>query len=104
MNSRATLIEIVKQWAFWQGAADDTPERVADAYRAEVLREARDAVRERICEPVPGEAYPGELAMLRGLVRALRPAARDGDLPEVQRLLIANVRDEQGARENGARR
>ena len=58
-----------------------------DAYRAEVL--ATD-----------GQAYDGELAMLRGLVRTLRVVVRpdDPDVAEVQRLLIEHARDETAAR------
>lgn len=73
---------------------------------ASTERAAEELVNTHMVEVLPhlGEQYPGELAMLRGVIRALRTAARNGDLAEVQRLLIANLRDEQGARENGARR
>jgi hypothetical protein len=63
----------------------DRAEQLVDAHRAEVL--AAD-----------GQAYDGELAMLRGLVRVLRVVARQDDLAEVQRLLIEHVRDETAAR------
>jgi hypothetical protein len=58
-----------------------------DAYRAEVL-------------VTDGQAYDGELAMLRGLVRTLRVVVRpdDPDVAEVQRLLIEHARDETAAR------
>ncbi|NUT07576.1 MAG: hypothetical protein HOV76_29310, partial [Hamadaea sp.] len=46
-----------------------------------------------------GENYPGELEMFRGLVRVLRIAARNEDMPEVQRLLWDHARDEAAAYE-----
>lgn len=55
-----------------------------DAHRAEVL--AAD-----------GQAYDGELAMLRGLVGTLRVVAEHGDLTEVRRLLDEHKSDEQDA-------
>ncbi|MGW5123217.1 hypothetical protein ACWEQ7_03975 [Streptomyces sp. NPDC004069] len=59
-----------------------------DAYAAEVLAEA-DTV----------EAYDGELAMLRGLARCLRLAARSGDGAEVARLLCDHATYDATARE-----
>ncbi|MFI2632577.1 hypothetical protein ACH5A2_19595 [Streptomyces collinus] len=46
-----------------------------------------------------GENYPGELEMLRGLVRTLRAAARWGCIAEVQKLLWEHARDEAAAYE-----
>ncbi|MEU6649467.1 hypothetical protein ABZ904_08470 [Streptomyces sp. NPDC046900] len=43
------------------------------------------------------ENYPGELAMLRGLVNVLRVVAPFRDMAEVQRLLDEHARDEQDA-------
>ncbi|MFE3169290.1 hypothetical protein [Streptomyces sp. NPDC059224] len=61
--------------------------QLIDAYRAEVL--AAD-----------GQAYDGELAMLRTLVRTLRTVVRDDDqLPEVRRLLWLHASDDAAARE-----
>jgi hypothetical protein len=59
-----------------------------DEHRAEVL--AAD-----------GQAYDGELAMLRGLVRTLRVVARpdDADMGEVRRLLHHHATDDAAARE-----
>ncbi|MFF7553625.1 hypothetical protein ACFZA9_12145 [Streptomyces olivaceus] len=64
-----------------------------DAHRAEVL--AAD-----------GQAYDGELAMLRGLVRTLRVVVRpdDADVAEVRRLLHEHAADERDARQGGAGR
>ncbi|AQS70888.1 hypothetical protein B1H29_31915 [Streptomyces pactum] len=47
------------------------------------------------------EAYDGELAMLRGLVRTLRVVVRpdDADVNEVRRLLHQHVADETAARQ-----
>jgi predicted DCC family thiol-disulfide oxidoreductase YuxK len=59
-----------------------------DAYRAEVLAE-------------DGQAYDGELAMLRGLVRTLRAVVRDDREEvaqrEVRRLLYEHAADERAA-------
>jgi hypothetical protein len=43
------------------------------------------------------EAYPGELAMLRGLIGVLRVTATHGGMDEVRRLLAEHVTDEQAA-------
>jgi hypothetical protein len=61
-----------------------------DAFRAEVL--AAD-----------GQAYDGELAMYRELVRTLRAVARpdDADMNEVRRLLHHHAADDAAAREQG---
>jgi hypothetical protein len=45
------------------------------------------------------ENYPGELEMLRGLVRTLRTAARWGCIAEVQKLLWEHASDEAAAYE-----
>ncbi|MFF7829773.1 hypothetical protein ACFZCM_31610 [Streptomyces rochei] len=47
------------------------------------------------------EAYDGELAMLRGLVRTLRVVVRpdDADMGEVRRLLWQHTADENAARQ-----
>lgn len=45
----------------------------------------------------PQENYPGELAMLRGLLGVLRAVAQHGDMAEVQRLLSEHAADEQAA-------
>jgi hypothetical protein len=47
-----------------------------------------------------GEAYDGELAMLRGLVRTLRATARYGTVREVQQLLAEHAADDAAARLN----
>lgn len=65
----------------------ETTKHLLDAYRAEVL--ATD-----------GQAYDGELAMLRGLVRTLRAAVRPNgaDMAEVRRLLWEHQQDANAAR------
>ena len=50
-----------------------------------------------------GQAYDGELAMLRGLVATLHAVAEHGDLPDVRKLLAEHKRDEQDAREEAPR-
>lgn len=66
--------------------SDTLADSLLDAYRVEVL--AAD-----------GQAYDGELAMLRGLVRTLRAVARYGtDMGEVQRLLTEHANDDAEAR------
>lgn len=61
---------------------------VMDAHRAEVLAEAA----------VPGEAYPGELAMLHGLIATLTAVAEHGDLTQVRKLLEEHQADTAAAR------
>ncbi|MFD5002168.1 hypothetical protein ACFWMV_04600 [Streptomyces mutabilis] len=68
---------------------------------ASVARAA--ATREKSSRPTADatpEAYDGELAMLRGLVRTLRTVVRsdDADVNEVRRLLHHHVADETAAR------
>ena len=65
-----------------------------DAHRAEVLAE-------------DGQAYDGELAMLRGLVRTLRTVIRDAGTAEkqraeVERLLHHHAADDAAAREKSS--
>lgn len=72
------------------GALDEAAEaeldRRLDAHRAEVLAE-------------DGQAYDGELGLLRGLARTLRSAARKDDgLAEVRRLLDEHARIDGQAR------
>jgi hypothetical protein len=43
------------------------------------------------------ENYPGELAMLRGLLGVLRVTAKHGDFRQMQQLLAEHERDEQDA-------
>ena len=50
------------------------------------------------------QAYDDELAMLRGLVRTLRVAARQDDLPAVQQALIHHASDDAEAREKSSRK
>lgn len=62
--------------------SDTLANELLDAHRAEVL----------------GQTFPGELEMLRGLVRVLRTAVRENDsLPEVRRLLWEHASDETAA-------
>lgn len=44
------------------------------------------------------EDYPGELAMLRGLVATLHAVAEHGDLPDVRKVLAEHKSDEAEAR------
>lgn len=61
----------------------------------------RNLAREKSSRPAadatPGEAYPGQLAMLTGLVATLRAVAEHGDLDDVRKLLAEHQRDEQDA-------
>jgi len=56
-----------------------------DAHRAEVLAD-------------DGQAYPGELAMLHGLIATLRVVAEHGDLRQVRKLLEEHKADDAAAR------
>jgi len=61
---------------------------------------AAEEKRSRPAADATPEAYDGELAMLRGLVRTLRVVVRpdDADVTEVRRLLHQHVADETAAR------
>ncbi|MFB6787636.1 hypothetical protein ACFCWT_13265 [Streptomyces olivaceus] len=67
-------------------------DRHLDAHRAEVLAE-------------DGQAYDGELAMLRSLVRTLRVVVRpdDAGVAEVRKLLHEHADDDRAARQGGGR-
>jgi len=66
-------------------------EVLADRYRAEILAEHPTA---------PAEAYPGELAALRGLARTLRTTIRpdNADIDEVRELLHLHATADAAAR------
>ncbi|MFD5057410.1 hypothetical protein [Streptomyces sp. NPDC058394] len=61
----------------------DEAEALLNAFRAESIAQF--------------EAYPGELAMLRGLLGVVRVVAKHGDMNEVRRLLAEHASDEQAA-------
>ncbi|MFH9215422.1 hypothetical protein [Streptomyces globisporus] len=57
-----------------------------------------DRLRARVAElEAAVEAYPGELAMLRGLLGVLRVVTKHGDMDEVRRLIAEHAADEQAA-------
>ena len=81
-----------------------------DAARRVELLEMRTDVRDRMCRDAhaagraealaeDGQAYNGELAMLRGLVATLNAVAEHGDLSEVRKLLGEYASDDAAARE-----
>ena len=85
-----------RDWCLWvmqhnaaPGPAQNGQQAALDAYRAEVL--AAD-----------GQAYNGELAMLRGLVATLNAVAEHGDLSDVRKLLGEHASDDAAAREEKA--
>lgn len=84
---REVLANVEKVCAAWrtsgQGYRSDEPEEKCS--------------REPAADATPGEAYAGELVMLRGLVATLRAVAEHGDLNEVRQLLDEHKRDEQDA-------
>lgn len=49
-------------------------------------------------DATPGEDYPGEMDMLRGLVATLRAVAEHGDLADVRKLLTEHASDDAAAR------
>ncbi|MGW2550636.1 hypothetical protein [Streptomyces sp. NPDC001635] len=87
MSARDTLIGIVRQWTERNDGALATPEAVVDAFREEVLAANGSAA----------ENYPGELAMLRGLLGVVRVIAKHGDVDELRRVVQEYESDEQGA-------
>lgn len=90
MSARDELIEIVTSSPESSGGDSVWATDLVDAHRAEVLE-------------ADGQAYDGELAMLRGLVRTLRTVVRsdDADMGEVRRLLHHHAADDTAAREQG---
>lgn len=58
---------------------------------------ARRTLAQYDAERANPEAYPGELAMLHGLVATLRVVAEHGDLTDVRQLLDEHQRDERDA-------
>ncbi|MFW3473599.1 hypothetical protein ACN24M_20260 [Streptomyces microflavus] len=74
--------------AFMAAARSAVPELLAEV----------DRLRARVAElEAAAEAYPGELAMLRGLLGVLRVVAAHGDMCEVRRLIAEHAADEQAA-------
>ncbi|MFB6619435.1 hypothetical protein ACFC5H_09070 [Streptomyces rochei] len=86
-------------------ALDDIRRALSDAYGTGVALHdltADDLIRSAVAEfEMDAEAYPGELAMYRQLVRTLRTVVRvdDADMDEVRRLLHHHASDDDVARE-----
>jgi hypothetical protein len=72
-----------------------------EAYR--LMHNYRDEELAKAAAPADGQAYDGELAMLRGLIRTLRVVVRPDqvDVAEVRRLLHEHATDDAAAREEG---
>lgn len=91
--TRTPAEAIVSGLASRRGGDEDSARALLDAHRAAVL--AAD-----------GQAYDGELAMLRGLARTLRVVVRPDDtsvdVAEVRRLLHEHAADEAEAREKSS--
>jgi hypothetical protein len=88
-------------------ALDSIHRALTEAYSTGVVlgdETAEDLIKAAVREfEMDAQAYPGELAMLRGLVRTLRVVVRDGDSAErqrteVQRLLWQHATDDAQAR------
>lgn len=138
MSARDDILTGLRQ-ADDRTVGDLSPEQILDAYRAEVLAEAkvetvawlvkkaaegtgvgdlaskvdrgavraflgtahyRDALDAHRAEVLAedGQAYPGELAMLHGLVATLTAVAEHGDLKDVRKLLEEHKADDTAAR------
>ncbi|MGW4950626.1 hypothetical protein [Streptomyces parvulus] len=84
--------------AWLNGPTYDMATEAAEALESAQLLQDPETIAALRAEAGTGsEAYDGELAMFRGLVRVLRIAARDEDLAEVQRLLVEHASDESAA-------
>jgi hypothetical protein len=83
VNARDEIVHYIGEHG---GVQTHIVDHLLDTYRVEVLAE-------------DGQAYDGELVMLRSLVRTLRVVARQSDLGEVQRLLIHHAVDDADARD-----
>jgi hypothetical protein len=138
MSARDDILTGLRQ-ADDRTVGDLSPEQILDAYRAEVLAEAkvetvawlvkkaaegtgvgdlaskvdrgavrvflgtahyRDALDAHRAEVLAedGQAYPGELAMLHGLVATLTAVAEHGDLKDLRKLLEEHKADDTAAR------
>lgn len=73
------------------------------AYTAQAARELVDAHTDQVLTDV-GQAFPGELAMDRQLIRTLRVAARNSDWPAIQQALTNHATDESLARTTAAQK
>ncbi|MFF7534912.1 hypothetical protein ACFZB2_38370 [Streptomyces bobili] len=91
MNARERIISLL--WWQMPSAENDAARAEAgatlDTYRVEVLAE-------------DGQAYDGELVMLRGLLATLHAVAEHGDLADVRQLLAEHRRDNADARDEKA--
>ncbi|MEU9640893.1 hypothetical protein [Streptomyces sp. NPDC048188] len=77
-------------------AFDDIRRALTDAYGTGMIFD--DLTASDLIKAAVAETYPGELAMLRGLVRVLRTVVReDGSLEEARRLLWQHASDESAA-------
>lgn len=85
MTARDTMLGIVRQWAERHEAAPETPEALFAAVRAEVLREAINALDERIIaiQRSPGSADDKGARRIDGLCDAVGVLRRmaDGSAP-----------------------
>lgn len=86
--TRTVTQAILSQLSSRRGGNPADAQRLLNAYRAQVLAEATAA----------GEAYPGELAMLHGLIATLTAVAEHGDLNDVRKLLEEHKADDTAAR------
>lgn len=68
------------------------------AFTADAARELVDAHTDQVLTE-DGQAYPGELAMYRHLIRTLRVAARNADWDAVRQALVNHAADDGVARE-----
>lgn len=84
-------------------ALDDVRRALTDAYKDGIAHDGLtvgDLMNALTTDmALDAEVYPGELAMLRGLVRTLRVAGRQGDLPAVQQALLHHAVDDANARD-----
>lgn len=80
-------------------ALDSVRRALVEAYGKGIVLgdETADDLIKAVVTEMDAQAYPGELAMLRGLVATLRVVAQHGDLADVVKLLDEHQRDEQDA-------
>lgn len=98
-------------WLRKKAAEEGTHNKGARVRATAILRMADKLSRGAVRPPLSSadaltltdaETYPGELAMLRGLLGVLRATAKHGaDMAEVRRLLAEHTSDEQAALAQG---
>ncbi|MGW1546648.1 hypothetical protein [Streptomyces sp. NPDC002346] len=83
MSTRDQILRAMTEPNSWGHYTPETAGGLLDAYRAE--------------STATSENYPGELAMLRGVLGVVRTIAQHGDIDELRRVIAEHYADERAA-------